>query len=154
MALTLLKEKRFPDYGTYKGSAQEDAIEYYSLSLLDPTWLIDGVIASKIEEAGYKPIRARVYRETVYNVLGYDVLYHYRLEYVFHGSPSPAVETIIMLILAILLAYIIYLILTQVRDIIWPPGAPPIIPIALLLIAGSSLVGAIGTAIASWRSRS
>lgn len=120
MALQLVWKRRYPEADVYAGSAHELNLEWYALpEPLDFENVAEQVLNYQVQQEGGKTLETSFWREVVYNIFGYPILYRYRLQSFFHGSPlNPYI--ILAAIIAILI--IIWLVTSEIKQILWGPS--------------------------------
>lgn len=104
MALELVYTKTYD--ATFQGEYWRGTCSWYGLPTpLDFLWIADSVIAYNVTTRGGTMMQVRIYREEVYNLFGFPVLYRYVMEY-DHHIVIPAIATAILYVIAAALVVI------------------------------------------------
>jgi hypothetical protein len=150
LALTLVFNRIYPEGNTYVGNAKQVTMEWYGPpSPLDFEWLAEDIINQSVKQDGGTLLRLQFWSEEAYDILGYPVVYHYKLEADCHSSPfNPYV--IIAAVMAVLI--IIAVILWEIKDIWWGgPLGPGIGEVLLAAIYGSVIIAGLATVVYFYR---
>ena len=106
MALQLVHSET---YQSFQGEYWRGTMEWWAApEPLDFIWLAEQVVHQTITSNGGNLIRIEVYREPVWNLFGWTLLYHYVLVYEHHIVPVAIATAIIYAVIALLAVIAIY----------------------------------------------
>jgi len=162
MTKTLVKEKIYPEYSTYKGTAYKNVAYIEQISILDLEWAMTGVIEAEANAKGVKLLYARIYSEgegssqsqpwLTVNKYDIDIAYYYPPGV----QPPPQPENIpegvytffpwavvAILVLIIIVLVVVYYLITEAHTMLWNNG-PTILSYTLLLLGIGVAMAGVG----------
>lgn len=147
VTLGLVTDRRYPDADVYEGPAHEGTIAFHSprLAFLNSVieWVATKVVEKTVASKGGRMLTLQIWVEK--DTWGILPTYRWTLLFNFYipttaGVVPLSASLIISGILFLLAGIIVFLILKQVKEIIWgPPDKPGIISLAL--IGGAVVLG-------------